>query len=362
MCYYLFESLREVWFGFNIFRYITVRASCAALTSFFLCLIVGPPVIRLLGILNVGETTERPEAPKLRSYHGKKAGTPTMGGILIVGSLLASCALWARFDNAFTWIAAGVTAWLCLFGIIDDYLKIRHKRKRGLSAHTKFAGQIIAGLAVAGILKWIYSVPAVVYLPFAKDVVIPLGLMYIPFVILVITGSSNSVNLTDGLDGLAIGCMIIISGTFAVICYVSGHAEISAYLGIPYIPRAAELTVFCAALIGSGLGFLWFNSHPAELFMGDTGSLALGGAIGTVAVLIKKELLLFFVGGVFVIEALSVIAQVTSFRMRRTRLFLMAPLHHHFQLREWPESKITIRFWIIAILCALFTLMTLKLQ
>jgi len=255
----------------------------------------------------------------------------------------------------------GVTLGLSIVGFVDDYIKLVSKA-RGLRVITKFSGQLAIGLFVALFLYFSEDGITFLHFPFLKKLILDLGIFYIPFVIIVIVGSSNAVNLTDGLDGLAIGCVVMIAAAYSAMSYITGHFNISNYLGIPFIPEAGEISIFCAAILGSGLGFLWFNSLPAQVFMGDTGSLALGGAIGTVAVLIKKELLLFIVGGIFVIEALSVILQVASFKLRGERIFLMAPLHHHFQLKGWPESKITIRFWIISAILALFTLVTLKLQ
>jgi phospho-N-acetylmuramoyl-pentapeptide-transferase len=359
--YHLIYPLREFWFGFNVFRYITFRTAFAAISAFVICIILGPLVIKLLSFLEIGEKTFRKDAPSLHKFHGSKSGTPTMGGILIISSILVSTLLWARLDNSYIWLAMGTILWLGIIGLIDDCIKLFGKSS-GLRALTKFTGQLIIGLTVALFLYLSEQGTPFLHFPFLKKLVLNLGIFYIPFVVIVITGSSNAVNVTDGLDGLAIGCVVMIAATYSAMSYVTGHFKISGYLGIPFIPQAAEVTIFCAAILGSGLGFLWFNSHPASVFMGDTGSLALGGAIGTVAVLIKKEILLFVVGGVFVIEALSVILQVASFKLRGKRILLMAPLHHHFQLKGWPESKITIRFWILSAILALFTLATLKLR
>jgi phospho-N-acetylmuramoyl-pentapeptide-transferase len=359
--YHLIYPLREFWFGFNVFRYITFRTAFAAISAFVICIILGPLAIKLLSFLEIGEKTFRKDAPSLHKFHGSKSGTPTMGGILIISSILVSTLLWARLDNSYIWLAMGTILWLGIIGLIDDCIKLFGKSS-GLRALTKFTGQLIIGLTVALFLYLSEQGTPFLHFPFLKKLVLNLGIFYIPFVVIVITGSSNAVNVTDGLDGLAIGCVVMIAATYSAMSYVTGHFKISGYLGIPFIPQAAEVTIFCAAILGSGLGFLWFNSHPASVFMGDTGSLALGGAIGTVAVLIKKEILLFVVGGVFTIEALSVILQVASFKLRGKRILLMAPLHHHFQLKGWPESKITIRFWILSAILALFTLATLKLR
>jgi phospho-N-acetylmuramoyl-pentapeptide-transferase len=360
--YHIFYPLREFWFGFNVFRYITFRAAFAAISAFAICIIFGPLVIRLLSVFEIGEKTFRPDAPTLYKFHRDKSGTPTMGGVLIILAILISTILWARLDNPYIWLAMVVTTWLGIIGFIDDYIKLVSKDGSGLRILTKFSGQTIIGLLIALFLYFSAKETTVLHFPFFKKLALDLGIFYLPFVVIVIVGASNAVNLTDGLDGLAIGCIIMIAATYSVMSYITGHFKISGYLGIPFIPQAAEVSIFCATILGSSLGFLWFNSYPASVFMGDTGSLALGGAIGTVAVLVKKEILLFVVGGVFVIEALSVILQVISVKLKGRRIFLMAPLHHHFQLKGWPESKIIIRFWIVSALLALFTLVTLKLR
>lgn len=362
MLYHILYPLSDFWFGFNVFKYVTFRAVFAAVSAFLLCVIFGPALIRLLASHKVGEKTSRKHASTLEQFHGNKAGTPTMGGILIVASILISTLLWARLDNSYVWLALGATLWLGIIGFIDDYVKLVREDVRGLKAANKFIGQIAVGLIVAVFLYFSAPGTTMLHFPFFKELVINMGIFYIPFVIIVIVGSSNAVNLTDGLDGLAVGCLSMIAAAYSIMSYVTGHFKLSAYLGVPFIPPAAEITVFCAAIVGAGLGFLWFNSHPATVFMGDTGALALGGAIGAVAVLTKKEILLALVGGVFVVEALSVILQVASFKLRKKRIFLMAPLHHHFQLKGWPESKITIRFWIVSAVLSLLTLVTLKLM
>ncbi|MBL7070696.1 MAG: phospho-N-acetylmuramoyl-pentapeptide-transferase [Candidatus Omnitrophica bacterium] len=362
MFYHIFYPLRELWFGFNVFRYITFRTAFAAISAFIICVALGPIIIRLLSFLEIGEKTYRPHAPTLDKFHGNKSGTPTMGGVLVITAILISTLLWARWDNAYIWLVLGVTLGLGVVGFMDDFIKLSGRDGGGLRVKTKFTGQLIMGAVVALFLYFSSGASTLLHFPFFKKLIIDLGIFYLPFVIIVIVGSSNAVNLTDGLDGLAIGCVIMIAAAYSAMCYVTGHFAVSDYLGIPFIPQAGEVTVFCASILGGGLGFLWFNSHPASIFMGDTGSLALGGAIGTVAVLIKKEVLLLFVGGVFVIEALSVILQVASFKLKGKRIFLMAPLHHHYQLKGWPEPKITIRFWIISAILALFALATLKLR
>jgi len=285
-----------------------------------------------------------------------------MGGLLIILAIVGSTLLWADYMNRFIVISLLVVMWLGVIGFIDDYIKLTRKKAHGLMLVTKLIGQLIPAFVIGVYLFVDPRSTTNIDIPFFKNLVFNIGILYIFFVMLVVVASSNAVNLTDGLDGLAIGCVCFISITYAIFSYVSGHAEIAKYLRILYIPGSGELTVFCASMVGASLGFLWFNSHPATIFMGDTGSLALGGALGIVAVLIKKELLLLLVGGIFVIEALSVLMQITSFRLKGKRIFLMAPLHHHFQLKGWSESKTIIRFWILAIIFALLSLVTLKLR
>lgn len=362
MFYHLFYQLRDVWFGFNVFKYITFRAAMASLTAFLISIIFGPALIRKLANLKVGQNIRREYVENLYELHKHKAGTPTMGGILILISVMASTALWARLDNRFVIICLIGVLWLGLIGFIDDYIKLSKKRSLGLRASAKLAGQALIGLAVALYLYFDKNIEPTVAMPFFKNIALNLGIFYIVFVILVIVASSNAVNLTDGLDGLAIGCVTAIAMTYCVLSYVTGHIKMSEYLNIYYLSGAGELTVFCAALVGSGLGFLWFNAYPADVFMGDTGALALGGAVGIVSVIIKKEVLLILLGGIFVTEVLSVILQILSFRLGKKRIFLMAPLHHHFQLKGLKEPKIIIRFWIIAIVLGLLTLATLKLR
>lgn len=285
-----------------------------------------------------------------------------MGGILILTVVFISVLLWADLTNKYIWIAMGVTLWLGIVGFIDDYIKLTKKKSRGLTAAVKFTGQLILGLIVGFVLYLDPNIGDRLDLPFFKNLIVNLGVFYVFFVALVIIGSSNAVNLTDGLDGLAIGCVLIVALTYSAISYLTGHYNFSEYLQIIYIPNSGELSVFCAAIFGAGLGFLWYNCHPADVFMGDTGALALGGALGAVAVLIKKELVMGIAGGIFVAEALSVIIQVISYKLRGKRVFLMAPLHHHFQIKGWAESKIIFRFLIVAIILALISLSTLKLR
>ena len=361
MFYYLSE-FREVFSGFNIFRYITFRAAMAGLTTFLLCIVFGPFVIEKLKKMKIHEVAKRDDCPDLDQFRKPKEGTPTMGGIFIVGSILLSVCLWADLGNRYIWVTAFTCLWLAILGWVDDCVKLSQTGKRGLTKRTKLIWEILLGCFIGSYVYFNPDTSTKLDLPFFKDVVIYLGIFYIPFIALVVIGTSNAVNLTDGLDGLAIGCVLIVSLTLAVLCYITGHMSFANYLFIPYIPGAGELAVFCAAIMGASLGFLWFNCHPATIFMGDVGSLSLGGTLGIIAVLIKKELLLVIVGGIFVIEALSVILQVGSFKIRGKRIFKVSPLHHHLQLSGWDESKIIIRFWIIAIILALITLMTLKIR
>ncbi len=362
MLYHLLYPLTKYASGFNLFRYITFRAAGATITAIIICLILGPYFINLLKKYQVQETI-RAEGPE---SHKGKAGTPTMGGLIILAGIVVPTLLWSDLSNFYVLMVLLVTVWLGLIGYMDDYLKVIKKQPKGMIGRKKLFGQIMLGLLFALLLK--YWAPGVAYdgttsIPFFKNFVLILGVLYIPFIIFVITGTSNGVNLTDGLDGLAIGLSGICLFTFGGIAYVSGRVDFANYLQIEYLPGTGELTIFCAAAVGAAVGFLWFNSHPAEVFMGDTGSLALGGAIGAIAILLKKELLLVIVGGVFVIEVLSVIIQVLSYRYRGgKRIFKMAPIHHHFELSGWAEPKVVVRFWIIGALCALITLATLKVR
>jgi len=362
MLYHLLYPLHGIIFVFNIFRYITFRAAMAALTSFLISLIFGPWIIKTLTRLKIGENIRKEDSEKLYELHSKKQDTPTMGGILILLAMFSAVLLWADIFNKYIIIISFVTLWLGITGFIDDYLKHIRRKSKGLTATAKFTSQIILGLILGIILSLTPQNSTKLDVPFLKNISLELGVFYIFFVILVLTGTSNAVNLTDGLDGLAIGGVIMVALAFSVLSYVSGNIKFSHYLFIPYIAGSGELTVFCASILGAGLGFLWFNCYPASIFMGDVGSLALGGALGTVALLIKKELLLVIVGGIFVLEALSVILQVASFRFTKKRIFKIAPLHHHFQFLGWSESKVIVRFWIAASLLALLTLVTLKIR
>jgi phospho-N-acetylmuramoyl-pentapeptide-transferase len=372
----LYQQLFPHFSPFRIFRYLTFRTAFASLTALFITLIIGPYVIRKLREFQIGQYI-REEGPQA---HKKKAGTPTMGGVLICIAILVPTLLWADLTNKFVWIATIATLAFGAIGFADDYLKIVHRRNLGLTGRSKLMLQFLFAFLVGAVLVLMqangeYSTHLVVpfFKKFTPDLIITsltqnsytYFLAFLPFLIfisLVIVGSSNAVNLTDGLDGLAIGCTVIAAGALTVLTYVSGHAVFAEYLELPRIPQVAELSIFCGAMVGASIGFLWYNAHPAEIFMGDVGSLALGGAIGTVAVIIKQELLLPFIGGIFVIEALSVILQVGSYKLRQKRIFKMAPLHHHFELLGWSESKVIARFWIASLIFALFALTTLKLR
>jgi len=360
--FHFLYPLKDLWFGFNIFRYITFRASMAAVTSFAICVVFGPAIIRQLKKLEIGQYVRKEHVESLYPLHSQKEGTPTMGGILILIAVMAASVLWCRLDNDYVLLAMGGMVWMGMIGLADDLIKLKNKSAKGVQAATKLAGQALLALIVGLFVIHSKAIGSGLYVPFLKNAVANLGVFYILFVLLVVLGATNAVNLTDGLDGLAIGCVTFITVTYAVISYVTGHAGLSKYLQVFYLPGSGELTVFCAALTGAGLGFLWFNSHPAAVFMGDTGSLALGGSLAVVSVLIKKEILLVIAGGVLVAEALSVIFQVFFFKTRGRRLFLMAPVHHHFQIKGLHESKITVRFWIIAAILALLSMATLKVR
>jgi len=362
MLYNLLFPLHELISVFNIFRYITFRAAMAALTSFLISLLLGPFVIRKLKSLKVGEKINKGDSATLDTLHHSKKDTPTMGGILILAAIVFSTLIWADISNKYIWVVLFSTIWLGITGFIDDYLKQTKKNAKGLTAKTKLTSQALLGLILGVVFLLYFQSSLKLDIPFLKNVALDLNGLYIIFVILVISGTSNAVNLTDGLDGLAIGIVVMVALAFSVLCYVSGHLRLSEYLLVPFISGSGELTVFCASILGAGLGFLWFNCYPASIFMGDVGSLALGGALGTVALLIRKELLLIIVGGIFVLEALSVILQVGSFRLTKKRIFKIAPLHHHFQFLNWPENKVIVRFWIIAGLLAIMTIVTLKVR
>jgi len=362
MLYYLLYPLKDLWFGFNVFRYITLRAAMASITAFLISVLLGPVIIRMLSRLKIGEYPRKEFVEKLYELHKHKEGTPTMGGIIIILSILISVLLWADLGNQLIILCLISVLWLGIVGFIDDYIKLIKVKSLGLSATAKLTGQLILGVAIALYLYFDPQIATTLYVPFLKHAVINLGIFYIFFVVLVIVGTSNAVNITDGLDGLAVGCVSFIALGYSIISYMTGHIKFSDYLNIYYLPGSGELTVFCACLLGSCLGFLWFNSYPATVFMGDTGALPLGGAIGIVSVLIKKEILLLIIGGIFVAEVLSVIIQVASFKFYGRRIFLMSPFHHHFQLQGLREPKVTVRLWIVAVILLLFGLATLKLM
>lgn len=358
MLYYLLYPLHTSYSVFNVFRYITFRAALAALMALLVSFLLGPYLIRSLTARQIGQTI-REDGP---AHHATKAGTPTMGGTLIILALFISTILLADIANLYVLLALFVTVGFGVIGFIDDTLKLRRKSSHGLSVWSKLFLQFAVAFVAAAILYRQPNFSAVLGVPFFKNFQPDLGLWYIPFAMLVIVGASNAVNLTDGLDGLAIGPIMTAAATYAFIGYVTGHLKLAQYLQIPYVAGVGELSIFCGTIVAAGLGFLWFNAYPAEMFMGDVGSLALGAALGIVAVMTKNEILLIIVGGVFVLEALSVIVQVASFKLRGKRIFLMAPIHHHYELKGWPEPQIIVRFWIISIICALIALSTLKLR
>ncbi|MBF0117899.1 MAG: phospho-N-acetylmuramoyl-pentapeptide-transferase [Desulfobacterales bacterium] len=359
MLYHLFFPLHETFSVFNVFRYITFRTIYAGITALILCFFLGPWMIRKLTEMQIGQYI-REDGPK---NHQKKAGTPTMGGILIIFSITLSTLMWTNLTNRYVWIVLLITLSYAFIGFRDDYLKVRKKQNEGLTAREKFLLQTVIAIIVGVLIYMSPNFKTNITVPFLKTVSPDLGFLYILFAAFVIVGTSNAVNLTDGLDGLAIGPVTIAAGTYMIFAYVAGNIKFSDYLQISYVAGCGELTVFCGALAGAGLGFLWFNSYPAQVFMGDVGSLSLGGALGTVAVVTKQEILLVLVGGLFVMEALSVIFQVGFFKMTHgKRIFRMAPLHHHFELKGWSEPKVIVRFWIIAIILALISMSTLKLR
>ncbi len=361
MLYHLLYPLRDAFGVFNVFRYITFRTGGAVVTALAVSLLLGPWLIRTLRRLSVGQNI-RDVGPQ---SHLVKAGTPTMGGLLILLAVISATLLWANLGNVYVWLAVGVTLAFGAIGFFDDFIKVRQKRNLGLTTGQKFALQIAVAAAAAVILLTLpekHGFEPTLTFPFFKRLVLDLGWAYVPFVVVVLVGASNGVNFTDGLDGLAIGSTLVAAATYAIFTYLAGHKLAAAYLQVPAVPGVGEVTIFCGALVGASLGFLWFNSHPAEVFMGDVGSLALGGAIGMVAVLAKQEIVLVLVGGLFVMEVGSVILQVASFKLTGKRLFRMAPIHHHFELLGWAEPKIIVRFWILAVLFALVSLSTLKLR
>lgn len=366
MMYFLHE-LRDYLPALNVFQYLTFRAVAAAMTSFLLCLIFGNWVIRKLIGLKLGQPIRtKEEVHKLAELHGGKRGTPTMGGVLLLGAVVISTLLWAKPQNHSVWLALFTIVWLGGLGFIDDYLKVTKKKSDGISGRAKLAAQFTLAAVITAffLLNPAIEVQArQLFVPFYKEpVVLNLSWVTFFFFALVVVGTSNAVNLTDGLDGLATGCTITVALAYAVIAYVAGHEGISSYLQVPFYSFTGELTVVCMALVGAGLGFLWFNCHPAKVFMGDTGSLAIGGVLGVVAICCKQELLLLVVGGVFVMEAMSVILQVMSFKLTGKRIFAMSPIHHHFELKGWKENTVIVRFWILSVMFAFLGLATLKLR
>ncbi len=362
MLYLLLYPLVDHISFFNLFRYITFRSAAATVTALFISLILGPVLIRMLKNHQVKESI-RTDGPK---SHLAKEGTPTMGGLIILAAIIIPTLLWADLTNRFVLYMLIVTVWLGAIGFMDDYLKAIKHQKKGLVGRKKLIGQVALGIVFGWLLYQFPPTPMfnlTTDIPFFKNYYLDFPVwLFIPFVVVIVTGASNAVNLTDGLDGLATGLMSICFVAFAGMAYITGRTDFSGYLDIAYLPGAGELTIYCSAAIGAGLGFLWYNTHPAQVFMGDTGALALGGILGALAILLKKEILLVIVGGVFVAEALSVILQVSSFKLRGKRIFKMAPLHHHFELSGWHESKVVVRFWIVGILLALLTLSTFKIR
>lgn len=356
----LSEYLSQYYSGFNVFQYLTLRAILGTMTALGIALLIGPTMIRQLSFKQIGQVVRR-DGPE---SHFSKSGTPTMGGSLILVAIAVSTLLWADLSNRYVWVVLTVTLAFGVIGFVDDYIKLVRQDPRGLLSRYKYFWQSVFGAGAAVFLFFTAIVPeeTTLIVPFFKEVVIPLGGWYMLLTYLVIVGSSNAVNLTDGLDGLAIMPTVMVAAALGLFSYVGGHFEFAQYLQIPFIPSAGELTVFCATLVGAGLGFLWFNTYPAQVFMGDVGALALGAALGTVAVLVRQELVLLIMGGVFVIETLSVMIQVASYKLRGKRVFLMAPIHHHYELKGWPEPRIIVRFWIVTVFLVLIGLATLKIR
>lgn len=360
MLVWLFDYLSDFYRGFNVFQYQTLRGILGLLTALFIALWTGPGMIRALTRLKIGQYI-REDGPQ----HQMKAGTPTMGGVMIILAIGVSTLLWGNLDNHYIWVVLFVTLGFGLVGGLDDYIKLKKRRNLGLTARQKTAGLTVIGFVAAFYLYYSAEIPAqtTLYFPIVKDWYINLGWLFIPWVYLVIVGSSNAVNLTDGLDGLAIMPTIMVAGGLAIFAYVAGHATIANYLGVPRIPGAGELIVFCGAIFGAGLGFLWFNTYPAQVFMGDVGALALGAALGIVAVIVRQEIVLAIMGGIFVLETLSVILQVGYFKATGgKRIFRMAPLHHHYEKKGWPEPRVIVRFWIITVILVMIGLATLKIR
>jgi len=360
MLLWLSEYLVQFHRVFNVFQYLTFRAVLGVLTALLLALWIGPSMIRYLARYQIGQSV-RDDGPQ---SHLSKAGTPTMGGALIIVAITISTLLWANLSNRFVWIVLVVTLLFGAVGWVDDYRKVVYKNSKGLPARYKYFWQSVFGLGVALWLFFTATTPAETQLiiPFFKNVVLDLGVFFVVLSYFVIVGTSNAVNLTDGLDGLAIMPTVLVGGALGIFAYVTGHVNFASYLGIPHVAGAGELVVFCGAIVGAGLGFLWFNTYPAQVFMGDVGALALGAALGTLAVIVRQEIVLIIMGGVFVMETVSVILQVASFKLTGRRIFRMAPLHHHFELKGWPEPRVIVRFWIITVVLVLIGLATLKLR
>lgn len=360
MLYWLSEYLQEYLRSFAVFQYLTVRAILGVLTALGISLLMGPWFIRRLTELRIGQSV-RNDGPQ---SHLSKSGTPTMGGALILAAIFISTLLWADLSNRYVWVVLIVTAIFGAVGWVDDYRKVAKRDSRGLPARWKYFWQSIAGFGAAIFLYYTAQSPVEtqLFIPFFKNFALDLGIFYIVFTYFVIVGTSNAVNLTDGLDGLAIMPSVMVAGALALIAYLTGHSQFAQYLQIAYIPGAGELAIFCCALVGAGLGFLWFNTYPAQVFMGDVGALALGGALGVIAVIVRHEIVLFIMGGIFVLETVSVILQVASFKLTGRRIFRMAPIHHHFELKGWPEPRVIVRFWIITLVLVLIGLATLKLR
>ena len=360
MLMWLSEQLLFIDPGFSVFQYLTLRGILAACTAMAISMLVGPMVIERLNVLQIGQTI-REEGP---TSHFQKAGTPTMGGVLILVAVLGSTLLWADLDSRYVWVALFATLGFGAIGWIDDYRKVVRRDTRGLPARWKYLWQ---SLCAFGLVLYLFDTAVLpeettLYVPFFKDVALAMGGLFVPFSYLVIVGASNAVNLTDGLDGLAILPTVMVATGLGVIAYLAGHIQFADYLNIAYLPGSGELMVFCGAIAGAGLGFLWFNTYPAMIFMGDVGALALGAALGIVAVMVRHEIVLFIMGGIFVLETVSVMIQVASFKLTGKRVFRMAPIHHHFELKGWPEPRVIVRFWIITVMLVLFGLATLKLR
>ncbi len=360
MLLYLFDWLAQSHSFFNVFRYLTLRGVLGVITALVICFVVGPAMIRKLSTYKIGQTV-RTDGPQT---HFSKAGTPTMGGALILVSIAITTLLWADLNNRFVWVALLTMLAFGVIGWVDDYKKLIHKDPKGLRAKHKYFWQSVVGLAAAAFLYFSAhtAVETQLIVPVFKQVALDLGPWFILLTYFVIVGSSNAVNLTDGLDGLAIMPTVLVAGALGIFAYATGNANFSAYLGIPFVAGAGETLIFCAAIVGAGLGFLWFNTYPAMVFMGDVGALALGAALGVVAVVVRQEIVLFIMGGVFVMETLSVMLQVASFKLTGKRIFRMAPLHHHFELKGWPEPRVIVRFWIISVILVLVGLATLKVR